>query len=411
MKKRAHAVYATGNAGYVAATVVGVDGRWRVRQVRQWSATPVRRILLFGTGMCLAVPSHWRRGVAGRDEVVAGDEGEEVLSARASRTELEHRLGELSGNITSVIPAEAYLCSIPLSLAPDTPEHFLAVRQMSDCVEIGLIRERFLSAVFRLAPAGDDALAGHLERLRRYLIRSSPQSPVPDKVYVIGPEAPRFDVSFDVEALPTSRLDAGELDDNQVRAVGAALADARPVVGLLHGETDESVTRGFRAALVAGAAAVLAASVVTVGGSLVYDLTGEHMLNARRRQYQRVLDENSDMRRLSDNTADLARRILELEQTLASQTRWTELLELLVEKRPKGLRFEQLGSERPDDSDDVVVIGLTGWSRSQADVTEFIGKLQQVQFLSNISLASLERLEDSNLTAFRIVCSLHLYDT
>lgn len=411
MKKTAHAVYAAGDAGYVTATVVRTDDAWRVKRVRRWSATPLRKMLLLGTGVCLAVPSHWRKGVAGRDEVVAGDEGEDVLSARASNTELEHHLGELSGNITAVIPAEAYLCSIPLSLLPDAPESFLAVRQMSNFAEIGLIQDRFLTAVFRLAPSGPDVLAGHLERLRRYLIRCAPQRPLPEKVYVIGGESPPIDVSFDVEALPTARFGMGELDDSQIRAVGAALADARPVVGLLHGETDESATRGFRAALVAGAAAVLVASVATVGGSLAYDFAQEHMLRARRKQYQRVLDENNDIRRLSDNATNLAARILELEQTLASQTRWTELLELLVEKRPKGLRFEQLGSERPGDNGDIVAIGLTGWSRSQADVTQFIAELQRIPFLSGISLASLEREEGSNLTSFRIICSLHLHDT
>ncbi|MBD3242766.1 MAG: hypothetical protein GF331_19395, partial [Chitinivibrionales bacterium] len=140
-------------------------------------------------------------------------------------------------------------------------------------------------------------------------------------------------------------------------------------------------------------------------------LVQKHMLSARQKQYQRILEENNDIRRLSDNASDFADRILELEKTLASQTRWTELLELLAEKRPKGLRFEQLGSDRPGDKMGIVSIGVSGWARSQADVTQFIGELQRVPFLSDISLASLEREEKSTVTSFRIVCSLHLHDT
>jgi lipid-binding SYLF domain-containing protein len=75
--------------------------------------------------------------------------------------------------------------------------------------------------------------------------------------------------------------------------------------------------------------------------------------------------------------------------------------------RPDGLFLEMLGSDGSAASGKVSV-AFSGWAYNESQVTGFIASLQKSGLYSGVSLSSLERNESSNVSTFRITCTLKL---
>ncbi len=407
MKRHFHGIVTTRDGGYTLATVVGGVGGWRLKRVRTWGSSPLRNAMLLGLGVSLGLESHWRKGEATSDDVIAEDSEWHGLSCTTHAMHLETHTNALEGNIIDVVPEESYLASIPQALDRGCPDTFMAVHSEGADYEIGLVHEGVLRARFRMAPASPDALEGHLGRIERYA--ALPMSPgEPRVVYWLDHCTPPALQGIEGRHAAANTFGEAASDAEGLRALGVALSSALATTTHFAGQTERSFSRHFRAAAQIAAAALLALTVVGTAVAFAADGILGAMLEARRSRYESILTSNDDIRRLRENSRELGLQILQLRSTLAKQTNWSAFLELLGTTRPSDLSFVQLGSEPVAEDKGRMRIALMGWAEREAEVTTFISRLQRSAMLGDVSLASLER-ESPRMSRFKVECILRLY--
>ena len=84
-------------------------------------------------------------------------------------------------------------------------------------------------------------------------------------------------------------------------------------------------------------------------------------------------------------------------------------LYVITSGRPDNLYFERLASEPVKDKENVINIALGGWTENESSVTEFISVLQELPYVTQITLSSMERdKKKSSVYLFKILCTLLL---
>jgi Tfp pilus assembly protein PilN len=409
MPQQLHGIIATDDGSFLMASLEKTAQGWVVKRQSRWNAgNALKNLLLLQRGVVCAAPSHWkpapvRSPVSAGGLVSAPSNG--PLAPCAGEGIITNYTGRLSHNMLAVVPGDAFLCTIPLALDRDPKQSFVSVHRAGSLYKIGITVNGGLAAVFAMAPATPQALAGHLARIARYWERAAAGAALPPHVYLIGGcEAPAD--------LAASRLDgAGSgidmSDTDALAAAGAALSDRYGAVPRFAVDAAPASLRKARTALYALSAGLALCALIACVTLPVLSAAAHGRLASYKKQYQAILANNPDLKVLMGKNDSLARLIISAQDEALGQTRWSQMLQTLGTVRPEGLFLEMLASEGAAASGSVRV-ALSGWAYNESQVTGFIASLQKSGVYSGVSLSSLERNESSNLSNFRITCTLNL---
>jgi Tfp pilus assembly protein PilN len=392
-------------------TVCQKRGGWHVRGVASWARDDqLRRILLFGKAITVGVASIWRRSQdALAAEAKTGEPGGDSAVPSTMAAELQMLQEAMVFNCTSIVPDDAFLAVLPLVYGNAGQSDFISIFAEGHFFRVGLIIDQKLVGVYKMSPAAPSRLAGHLGRLERYWQSWHPGTKFPTRIYTIG----ALEIAPEQLApAVVTRLSLGakvDKDPIALKGCGVALSGLVTAAPLLQGPTDESTHRRSRAGILYLAAAVLIlgvmGTVATLGIRYWYDFNAR----AYEKKYQQVFENNQEIRTLVDQTNQLARTIVRLQETFSNQTNWGRLLEDLGAGRPEGLYLERLGCQPVANDSARMQLALTGWVSREELVTSFIARLQKIPYVSQIKLSSMQRDKvKTSETQFKIICILKL---
>jgi hypothetical protein len=246
-------------------------------------------------------------------------------------------------------------------------------------------------------------LSGYLERIRRYWNEKAVKVDFPSVVYTINNQDIHPGEQFSVKNIQVPTSETAE-----IKAFGVALCSLDQVVPSLQGPASASKYRYIRTAVYAlSACLVLCGLLIT--GYIYYDIfSTKKALHDCEIEYKNILNNNNEIRTLTARGESLAKKILRIQKFAATPTHWNRFLELVGSIRPETLHFDRFASEQLSENNNVVKIALTGWADTETTVTDFIQKLNKPDFVSNVSLSTLERDNKLNKIRFKILCSVTL---
>ena len=412
MAQQAHGIITTEDGSFLMSSLEKTAQGWTVKRFRRWNAgNALNNLLLLHRGVIAAAPSHWKPAnalssasagsliAAQSNGPMAPHTGEAVITNYASR---------LSHNLLAVVPSDAFLCTIPLALGLSPAQSFVSVYQAALFYKIGIIINGALTAVFAMAPASPQALAGHLGRIERYWAQTGAGAKVPGQVYLLGSGEAPAGVASAASRLdcPGSGIDMSDTD--ALAASGAALSGLYGAVPRFAVDTAPASLRKARTSLYAVSAGLVLCALLACAALPVFNAVAQGRLASYKKQYQAILASNPDLKVLLGKNDSLARLILSAHDAAFAQTRWAQMLQAFGAIRPDGLFLEMLGSDGSAASGKAAV-AFSGWAYNESQVTGFITSLQKSGLYSGVSLSSLERNESSNLSTFRITCTLKLF--
>ena len=311
----------------------------------------------------------------------------------------------LGDNLAQLLPDDAFLCSVSLYLGDPSVHSFLSVYAAAGYYMIGVIVKKELSAVFTTAPATPDALESHLGRIKRYWKHARPHEPFPTQIYVFGNDGMFKSEEFSVHPLPVVLGNKTLIAEEELRALGCALAADTGGIAPFAVAQSDAVVRMVRSVGYCGAAAVVAAAVLLTLVPVAITAFTEWKVRSSEANYRAVIINNPEIKNINAKNDSLAKGILKLRTKSARQTQWARFLQALGESRPDGLFFDKLGSEPLAGSPFKVRIALSGIAKSETLVTDLIARLQKNGPVSNVSLSFLEKNEKNpTLCNFRIIC-------
>jgi Tfp pilus assembly protein PilN len=405
MRQKAHGILFNDDGSFLLASLEKTDQGWRMKRVRRWNAdSAIRNALLLHRGVVAAAPCRWKPSGA---PAQASAESHEAFSPNADETTLSIFTQRLSANLLGIVPEDAYLCTIPLAFGDASVTSFVSVRRTGSFYKIGIIINSALAAVFNMAPASEDSLAGHLGRIERYLATRTRMT-FPQRLYYLGAGAPGGLTHA------ASRLDCGRAgidisDYETLASAGAALSGLHGAVPILSPASGRAQFRTARTAIYAVSAALVVCTILLLAALPVSAFAVQHQLAVYKARYREILSRNADVQSLMLQNDSLARAVLSASDAAFQQTCWAQFLQALGATRPDGLFLDMLGTDAAGKAGSAR-IAFSGWARNETLVTGFIASLQKNTFLCDISLASLERNESANLFTFRITCTLKFFD-
>ncbi|HUI91689.1 MAG TPA: PilN domain-containing protein [Chitinivibrionales bacterium] len=403
-----HGIIATDEGSFLMASLEKTPQGWVAKRLRRWNAgNALGALLLLHRGVVGAAPSHWRPDVpssVSASSLVTSQTGG-PLAPQAGEAIITNYTSRLSHNLLAVVPADAFLCTLPLALVPDIERSFISVYQEASFYKIGIIVDGGLAGVFAMAPAAPQALAAHLARIERYWARIAAAAPFPNRVYLLGScEAP---AEFPATRLDCSGLGIDLSDPDALAAAGAALSGRFGSVPRFSADTAPASLRKLRTALYAVSAGMVLCCLLACAALPMLAAATHGRLASYKKQYQAILANNPDLKVLMGKNDSLARLLISAHDETLNRTRWSQMLQTLGALRPDGMFLEMLGSEGSPASG-TVRVALSGWVHSESQVTGFIASLQQSGLYPSVTLSSLERNESSNLLNFRITCNLNV---
>ncbi|MBD3314609.1 MAG: hypothetical protein GF344_02370 [Chitinivibrionales bacterium] len=397
---------------YVVVRLEKTDEQWRPTKVTRFETRDVPpRITILRHGVHFGLSSRWRptEDEECPPELVDAKNPDSVHVPCGAKGELDTHVASLGHNLLGVVPEDAYLVSLPLALVEGVADSFVTVHLEEAYWKIGIVIDKKLTASLRLSPATPDALSGHLARVERYWALKRPRIPFPSVVYSLSERG-----TVPVEALRSTPVfvslpDQLIADNGALKAAGVALSGTNGMVPLFSGPTPASSFRKARTGLY-----VTALTLVILGPLVALAPRGlgawyEHRKSVSQDEYRQVMAGNQQIRELMTETNRLAKTALRLEETFSRRTSWGRFLDALGRERPKGLYLGRMDTRPIGKRTDVIRVALAGSSTKTTAVTTFIAKLQDMPFVSNVKLSSMERdKKRSAVSNFKILCTLTL---
>jgi Tfp pilus assembly protein PilN len=354
------------------------------------------------SGWKLAGKSRWQIGEES-DHLVTSFESS-CLSPCIHQSQLSLHNQLLEKNLNYCYPDDAYLCTIPLQLSKNLPpDSFIAIYKEEYVFRIGIIIERKLSAVFSLPTLLITQLSFFLERMRRYLIEKSSYKQFPTVVITFNNQDINPGDQFIRQTIQVPTTDIAE-----IKAFGIALCSLEQSVPSFCGPTKASLYRHVRTAIYAVSSIIVIIALLFTGYLFFDTYKCNKAVQECDSEYKNILNNNNDIRSLTSTGESLAKKLLRVEKFAAAPTQWNRFLELIGSIRPKTLYFNRLASEQRASNSKDVKIAITGWADSETTVTTFIQKLNKPEYVSNVSLSTLEQDKKLNNIKFKIICNITL---
>lgn len=400
-----HGITVVADGTYVQITAAKTTEGWKLTGKKSREIADVlRNSLQFTKLLNLGIECHWIRTLPDESEALVTSSESSHLSPCIHHAQLSMHKHLLEKNLGGCYPDDAYLCTLPLHMSKSTPpDSFITVFKDDSVLKIGIITNRKLSAVFSLPSLLFAQLSGFLERIRRYWTDISKGSEFPSKVFTFNNQDihPGNQFTLQTIKLPVSQA-------SEIKAFGLALCSLEPVVPSLCGATKSSYYRFFRTAVYAISALIVIATLLFTG-YMYYDVfSSGKAVRKCESDYKDILNNNTDIRTLTLAGESLAKKLLRIEKFAAAPTHWNRFFELIGSIRPKPLYFERMASEQKMANSDAVKIAISGWADSETTVTDFIQKLNKPDYVSNVSLSTLERDNKINKIRFKILCNVTL---
>jgi Tfp pilus assembly protein PilN len=365
----------------------------------------MNHLRLGSLGVSGAVPAVWRSLRADWEAAHFLDIAHPPFSLMATPLQVSRYREHFDGSLLGVYTEDAFLATIPLLCLSATPECFVSVYNDEHCFRIGVVVNRQLMVVYRFAPAHVERLPHFLAQLERWLTRLQPGFTMPRTLYLFNMDSVTLE---GWRTLPAELAGIDNADLTALQAAGVALLGVEQSVPPFAAASPRSAFRATRALIMRGVG-------VVVAGALLFGLAmeGATLLRssqaiALRQHYDAIVRSDADVEKIRASNQALAESILRISASMSQRTNWTPLLEAMGKQRPKGLFFERLGSEPLADSSGNIRLALTGWADGHLTITAFIEKLQKLDFISAISLTSIEQdKNNSSITRFKVLCTIH----
>jgi hypothetical protein len=413
--KKTYGISIDDSGGYVMATMARSQRGWNVAKISRWeSADRFRSLMLMHRGVYLSMPAHWesdRLAIEVDDRVRARENSPFSLVARSEMLDLHSRI--LDKNLQAVVPDDIFLATLPCAFGDPECATFVVVYRTDVCYKIGVVIDRELIAVFPMAPATPESLAGHMTRVRYYFTSIHPQKAFPAGLYLLNADNPFDTKEFIAHTLALPGDPAPWKQEAVLKAAGAALAGIVDVGAVrFSGPSPAAQVRAIRSgAIIVSAIMVLAVLVGSIGFGL-YEFWMAGRIKTYQVRYEKVLGQNAGYQKLLAENKALAAKILRLQSTFSERTNWGRLLQTLGDIRPDGLYFDRLGSEPVKGSLDQVRLAFTGWAKNETAVTTFIQKLQSVPFITQLQLSGMgQDQEHKDVVRFRIYGTMAIRDS
>jgi Tfp pilus assembly protein PilN len=350
----------------------------------------------------VGIPSHWIRQLSNETEQFVTSSESTLFSPCVHESQTDFHARTLEKNCIGIFPDDAYLCTLPLHFGTHQQDSFIAIYKDENVIRIGITIQRTLSGVFSLPSLLHSQLNGFIDRIIRYYKIAAPEIEFPSTVYIFNKQ----------EVTPGSAYVTHSIDlpvrvTSEIKALGVALCSSGCVVPSFSGPTQGSKYIGIRTSIYIVSLLLLLCTGAVTGYVYYQYFTNKNKLRQCEIEYKNILNNNSEIRELTQSGETLAKKLLRIETFAAHPTRWGQFLEFLGNVRPPKLFFERLGSEQSPDSR-VIKIAIAGWADSETTVTDFIQKMNTSPFISNVTLSTLERDNKQNTTRFKILCSVQL---
>lgn len=401
---------------YILATL-GTDKKhtWQISHIREWDSQNIwKRILLLSRGINYGVTSWWKPTTEDDNQTLieyAQYPTEEKYNGTSPYTIIAHSADceihkeNFRTNLISMVPEDGFLAAIPLTFFPNSDESFLSIFANGEFYKIGITIKKQLFSVYQLAPGNTSALPGHLGRIERYWNNRFNSLTFPQTIYVMGDPEYTPEQVFDS---PIKRWENNYSLD-ELKAIGTALTQEKNCVPSFAPATPESSFRKLRTWTYGFSLALILLSLLAIAGFWGMEKFNNQRKDTFEKEYQRVIANNQEIKKLIARSNDLAETIVRLEQTFSRQTIWGKFLHEIGKARPDGLFFERFGSDPVKNQDKVIRVAITGWTAKEKLVTHFIKKLQNMPFVTHITLSSLERdKKRHSIYGFKIICTLLL---
>ena len=404
----------TEDGRYVMASMrCDEHGRWNASGIRRWKSNNFfMPYLLFQRGVCFSITSWWRprTSTIPLDTMVYADSDAYDDNRRfdivAHAADMRIHTQALKSNLLAVIPEDAFLVSLPLNIYTEDVDSFISISCNSNCYLMGIIIDKKLIASFKMAPCSEDKLPAHIERIRCYWNSSFPNIAFPETVFVVGDYSNIPDSAF---AKPPIHISEKERDINVLQAMGAAFAQNGESVPLFASQTEDSLFREKRTLIFGISAGLIVVPLLLVAFFIGINFWSSKRIDSFKADYQHVISHNKDVKKIIDRNNELAETILRLEDTFNRKTLWGKFFHAIASSKSDNLYFARLGSEPVKDNENIIRIALTGWTPKESSVTDFISILQELPYITQITLSSMERdKKKTSVYSFKILCTLLL---
>lgn len=385
---------------YVSATMSESGGKWKLSGTSRWVINNRNRnALLMDKSVCLGIESRWVRSLPGEGSPYSTADGD-YLSACTLPAHHQFHADLLDNNLFGIYPDDAFLCTLPLHLLEKSEDSFLSIFRDGKFYIIGLIRNRRLAAVFRLSDSSD--LQPFIARIERYWTTFERGIPFPRTVYIFNEQTIYPGDQFSIQQIKTPSDDI-----SIIRAAGLAFCHIGTPVPSFSGPSAGLRFRKIRKAAVLISCALFLFPLLTAAVLFFMNHNTSAQINKCKSEYNSIIANNTEIKDLLKSGETLAKKHLRLQSLATQPTQWGKLLHYLGSKRPVGLFFERFGSEPVPGQKNQFRAALTGWAESETIVTEMIKRLNSPHFITNVSLASLERDEKlKDYCRFKILCTL-----
>jgi hypothetical protein len=383
--------------------------------VRRWNVgDKLQDLRLLHRGVYCGVPSFWKSASSPAvPDMLAAPGPDKGFIPWTDRTAAAVHTEALSNNLLALVPEDSYLCTVPFLCGDPSLHSFISVhavpanQDQQAYFKIAVIVNKTLIAVFALAPGAFDALEFHLGRIRRFFGRCLQHVVFPEHVYVLGIENTFSSAHFLTHPLPTKIGHSTIHAEDELKALGCALAQYAGTVPVFAGPSKAGSSRHFRAAAWIAAFIILLATAFAACVPTLMNVFLRRELAVYGEQYHSVVINNPVITAAVARNDSLGASILKMNAKSRQRTNWGRFLQALGSERPEGLFYEKLGSETAGALSNAVRIAISGFAQGETRVTDLIARLQKTGLIANISLTSMEKNKTKpNICDFKIVCTL-----
>jgi len=404
MQKKFYGIVPAPDGSFVQVKISETNGVWKVDSIlRRDVNDAVKNILLLDKKISLGIHAHWvHTNVPEFLSLTSVKTSFGDFSACTPTTDLNLYSETLKSNLGGVYPDDAYLCTLPIHLAPRISHSFVTVARDGDAYKVGIIIQLQLVAVFSATASDNRQLNGFLSRIYRYWTTLDIDKKYPGTTVLLNcPDETIYD-----EEESVLHLSFYPEDISVVKAAGVALCEIEEGVPAFSRETQECKARKIRSGFVLSSVALVCISLLVYVVIAAANLYLKAQVESGKRVYNKAIEQNKEIRELFKNGAALAQQIASLDSTGTKRSSWAKLLHYVGSNRPAGLFIEKMGTDKSEKTGEFRV-AIAGWAGNEIAVTEMMKRLNGSPVVANAILQTMQQdSKKNNYFMFKIVCQL-----
>jgi hypothetical protein len=404
MQNKLYGIVPAPDGSFVQVMISETKGVWKVDSVlRRDVNDTIRNILLLDKKISLGIQAHWvHKDVPDYIALMSAHTSIGDFDACTHSTDYNLYSETVKSNLSGVYPDDAYLCTLPIHLAPRIDHSFVSVARDGDIYKVGIIIQLQLVAVFSVAAVDNRQLNGFLSRIQRYWTTLDIDKKYPGTIVLLNSP----DIIINDEDESVLHLSFYPEDIDVVKAAGVALCEIEDGVPAFSNETPECKVRKVRSGFVVSSVVVLCISLLVFIIVTAANLYLKAQIESGKKVYNTKIEQNREIRELFKHGAQLSQQIASLDSAGTKRSSWAKLLQYIGSNRPAGLFIDKLGTDKSEKTGEFRV-AITGWAGNEIAVTEMIKRLNGSPVVANAVLQSmLQDPKKNNYFIFKIICQL-----